>query len=48
MFCEQILDAYDVSAGDEPGAARFVQDQLEDGLSQIGIDPISILQTPTA
>ncbi|GAA6063178.1 hypothetical protein JCM10212_003113 [Sporobolomyces blumeae] len=41
---QAILDGFDVSAGDEDGSARFVQDQLEDALLDAGIDPVPILQ----
>ena len=44
----QILDAYEASGGEEAGAARFVQDRLEDRLFEVGVDPIAILQSPSA
>ncbi|GAA5951252.1 hypothetical protein JCM3765_002423 [Sporobolomyces pararoseus] len=45
---QTILDAYEVSAGEEVGAARFVQDQLEDSLFEAGLDPVSVLQAPSS
>ncbi|GAA5845948.1 hypothetical protein JCM3766R1_000871 [Sporobolomyces carnicolor] len=45
---QTILDAYEASGGEEAGAARFVQDRLEDRLFEVGVDPIAILQSPSA
>ncbi|GAA5978234.1 hypothetical protein JCM5350_002235 [Sporobolomyces pararoseus] len=41
---QTILDAYEMSAGEEIGAARFVQEQLEDSLFEAGLDTVSVLQ----
>ncbi|GAA5914533.1 uncharacterized protein JCM6883_003196 [Sporobolomyces salmoneus] len=45
---QTILDAYEVSTGEEVGAARYVQDQLEDTLFEAGIDSTAVLQSPSA
>ncbi|GAA5864644.1 hypothetical protein JCM1840_002188 [Sporobolomyces johnsonii] len=41
---QAILDGFGASAGDEQGAARYVQDRLEDALLDVDIDPVTILQ----
>ncbi|GAA5937067.1 uncharacterized protein JCM15063_000145 [Sporobolomyces koalae] len=36
---QTLLDGYQVSAGDEAGAARFIEAQLEDELASAGLEP---------
>ncbi|GAA5972850.1 hypothetical protein JCM21900_006991 [Sporobolomyces salmonicolor] len=45
---QAILDGHGASAGDEQGAARYVQDRLEDALLDVDIDPVAVLQASGA